>query len=71
MAKMVKDLGGIVLDSKEFDASCSHLIAGSTFRNEKLLGSIASGKWVLTSAYLDASKMAGHFVSVSARSVYL
>uniref|UniRef100_A0A914UX32 BRCT domain-containing protein n=1 Tax=Plectus sambesii TaxID=2011161 RepID=A0A914UX32_9BILA len=59
----LKELGGVVLDSKDFDVSCSHLIAGSTFRNEKLLGSIASGKWVLQRSYLDASYKQGYFVN--------
>lgn len=64
MIKIVKELGGVYLDSKDFDTSCTHLIAGSTFRNEKLLGSIASGKWVLQRSYLEASYKQGYFVNV-------
>jgi hypothetical protein len=53
MTTRITELGGFVNDTKLFESSCTHLIAGNTFRNEKLLGSIASGIWILEADYVD------------------
>ncbi|XP_049839921.1 DNA topoisomerase 2-binding protein 1-A-like isoform X1 [Schistocerca gregaria] len=60
--KMIMDLGGHVSDKTVFDPTATHLICGKPARSEKLLGSIASGKWVLHKSFIDASCRAGTFV---------
>lgn len=60
--KMIMDLGGQVSDKTVFDSTATHLICGKPARSEKLLGSIASGKWVLHKSFIDASCRAGTFV---------
>jgi len=49
-------LGGEMSTSTEFDPTCTHLIAGVPTRNEKVLGAIAIGIWVLDPEYLYASE---------------
>ncbi|XP_066593898.1 DNA topoisomerase 2-binding protein 1 [Prorops nasuta] len=55
-------LGGEVSTEANFDNSATHLLCIRPSRNEKMLGSIASGKWVLHCMYLRDSKQKGHFL---------
>lgn len=57
-------LGGLVIEKQCFDPKCTHIVVGHPLRNEKYLASVAAGKWVLHRSYLEASRTAGHFVSV-------
>lgn len=41
------------------DPTATHIVAPKLSRSEKMLGSIASGKWVLHSSYMDACMAAG------------
>ncbi|XP_071442261.1 DNA topoisomerase 2-binding protein 1-A [Hetaerina americana] len=59
---LVENLGGQVCVDVSFDTTATHLITWRPARSEKLLGSIASGIWVLHPKYLDASRMEGKFV---------
>ncbi|GAB1294594.1 DNA topoisomerase 2-binding protein 1 [Apodemus speciosus] len=60
--RLIKDLGGSVIEKQSSDPSCTHMIVGYPLRNEKYLASMAAGKWVLHRSYLDACKAAGRFV---------
>jgi len=48
-----------------FDNSATHLLCVRPSRNEKMLGSIAAGKWVLHYSYLRDSEQNGKFLDVS------
>ncbi|XP_074641236.1 DNA topoisomerase 2-binding protein 1-like isoform X2 [Tubulanus polymorphus] len=62
---LIEQLGGICSDSQHFDTKSTHLVIEVPTRNEKVLASIASGKWVLHKSYFQACKLAGHFVDES------
>ncbi|XP_011313192.1 DNA topoisomerase 2-binding protein 1 isoform X2 [Fopius arisanus] len=59
---LIRKLGGEVSAESVFDDSATHLLCLRPSRNEKMLGSIAGGKWVLHPSYLRACETAGHFV---------
>nr|CAB3267172.1 DNA topoisomerase 2-binding protein 1-like [Phallusia mammillata] len=61
-AAVIESLGGIYLDRDYFDPSCTHLIMKRPVRNEKYLASLSSGKWILSTSYIEACKEAGSFV---------
>lgn len=61
---IILSLGGEVTDKPAYDPSATHLVCSRPVRNEKLLASIASGKWVLHKSYLDASKKENCFIQV-------
>ena len=60
--KIVDTLGGLVSTTTCYDSTASHIVVSRPVRNEKLVSSIAAGKWVLCPQWLDASSEAGHFV---------
>ncbi|XP_076627119.1 mutagen-sensitive 101 isoform X1 [Colletes latitarsis] len=60
--QVIKDLGGDVSLDTKFDTSATHLLCLRPARNEKMLGSIASGKWVLHCMYLRDSEQEGKFL---------
>ncbi|XP_076774139.1 DNA topoisomerase 2-binding protein 1 [Arvicanthis niloticus] len=60
--RLIKDLGGSVIERQCSDPSCTHMVVGYPLRNEKYLASMAAGKWVLHRSYLDACRTAGCFV---------
>lgn len=62
---MIRNLGGDVVNDGSFDPSATHLMCLRPSRNEKMLGSIASGKWVLHCMYLRDSEANGNFLDVS------
>ncbi|XP_041974084.1 DNA topoisomerase 2-binding protein 1 [Aricia agestis] len=55
-------LGGSVSDAAEMDPQATHLLCAAPGRSEKMLGSIAAGKWVLHPAYVARSRVAGKFL---------
>ncbi|PNF40863.1 hypothetical protein B7P43_G15936 [Cryptotermes secundus] len=59
---IVVSLGGEVTSKSTFDPSATHLVCSRPVRSEKLLASIASGKWVLHKGYLDASQKEERFI---------
>lgn len=61
---IIMSLGGEVTSKSTFDPSATHLVCSRPVRSEKLLASIASGKWVLHKGYLDASQKEKHFIQV-------
>ncbi|XP_069689282.1 DNA topoisomerase 2-binding protein 1-A isoform X2 [Periplaneta americana] len=59
---IIQSLGGEVTDKSTFDSSATHIVCSRPVRSEKLLASIASGKWALHKSYLDASQKQQHFI---------
>ncbi|XP_063973163.1 DNA topoisomerase 2-binding protein 1 isoform X2 [Diachasmimorpha longicaudata] len=59
---LIIKLGGEVSTQSVFDDSATHLLCIRPSRNEKMLGSIAGGKWVLHSSYLRDCEVANRFI---------
>lgn len=59
---IIEQLGGTVLDAGHYDPSCTHLVVAKVGCNEKLLTSIAAGKWVLHPQWLSDSEKENRFV---------
>jgi len=64
IAEMVNQLGGTISTESWFDPQCVGLITESLIRSEKVLCSIASGKFILKTEYLHRSVEAGKFLPV-------
>ncbi|CAH2069106.1 unnamed protein product, partial [Iphiclides podalirius] len=62
LASMIVHLGGVVCEGAELDPSATHLLCSAPGRSEKMLGSVAAGRWVLHPAYITRSRAAGHFL---------
>lgn len=60
--EIIRDLDGILSSALLFDHTVSHIVCEQPSRNEKILSSIAAGKWVLEKKFLDESKQVGHFL---------
>ncbi|XP_072935545.1 DNA topoisomerase 2-binding protein 1 [Epargyreus clarus] len=61
--EMIRYLGGVVCEGAELDVDATHLLCSAPGRSEKMLGSIAAGKWVLHPAYVARSRAVGSFLS--------
>ncbi|XP_045456996.1 DNA topoisomerase 2-binding protein 1-like [Melitaea cinxia] len=62
IVEMIQQLGGEVSDGSELDLEATHLLCAAPGRSEKMLGSIAAGKWVLHPAYVARSRQSGRFL---------
>ncbi|KAF7995978.1 hypothetical protein HCN44_008733 [Aphidius gifuensis] len=60
--QVIENLGGQVSTDSNFDITATHLICVRPARNEKMLASIAAGKWILHCSYLRDSETAGKFL---------
>ncbi|RVE52086.1 hypothetical protein evm_003364 [Chilo suppressalis] len=60
--EMIQHLGGEVCEGAELDPEVTHLLCAAPGRSEKMLGSIAAGKWVLHPAYVVRSRTNGSFL---------
>ncbi|KMQ95888.1 dna topoisomerase 2-binding protein 1-like protein [Lasius niger] len=58
----ILELGGDVSTDPKFDNSATHLLCIRLSRNEKMLGSIAAGKWLLHCSYLRDCEHEGRFL---------
>jgi len=61
----VAKLGGKVSESQsagQFDMAVTHMVTSKVSRSEKMLCSVASGRWVLHSSYIEASLEAGRWL---------
>jgi len=58
----VKKLGGSISLEGQYDPSATHMLAVKVSRSEKMLGSVAAGKWVLHPNYVSASLEAGKWL---------
>ncbi|CAG4990978.1 unnamed protein product [Colias eurytheme] len=59
---MIEHLGGEVCEGAELDANATHLLCALPGRSEKMLCSVAGGKWVLHPAYVARSRAAGRLL---------
>lgn len=59
---IIETLGGTVLEASHYDSTCTHLVVAKVGCNEKLLTSIAAGKWVLHPCWLSDSENEGRFL---------
>ncbi|XP_064076968.1 DNA topoisomerase 2-binding protein 1 isoform X2 [Vanessa tameamea] len=62
IVEIIQYLGGEVCDGAELDLEATHLLCSAPGRSEKMLGSVAAGKWVLHPAYAARSRQAGKFL---------
>jgi len=62
MDEAVKKLGGTISPEGQYDANATHMLAVKVSRSEKMLGSVAAGKWVLHPSYVSASLEAGKWL---------
>lgn len=62
---MIAHLGGVAAAGAELDPRATHLLCAAPARSEKMLGSVAAGRWVLHPAYVVRSRAAGRFLDVS------
>ena len=60
---LVRKLGGTILESRNWDVSCTHLVIGQPSRSEKYLAACAAGKWVVRPEFLRKSAERGSFVA--------
>ncbi|KAG6442942.1 hypothetical protein O3G_MSEX002600 [Manduca sexta] len=61
--EMIQYLGGEVCEGTELDPEMTHLLCAAPGRSEKMLGSIAAGRWVLHPAYVARSRQANKFLA--------
>jgi len=61
----VKQLSGTISSEGHYDSSATHMLAVKVSRSEKMLGSVAAGKWVLHPSYVSASVEAGNWLDES------
>lgn len=61
-AAIIEKLGGVFLEASHYDPSCTHLVVSKVGCNEKLLTSIAAGKWVLHPNWIVDSEKEGRFL---------
>lgn len=60
--KVLGDLGGQISADINYDSTATHLLCVRPSRNEKILASIAAGKWILHCSYLRDCEAAGKFL---------
>ncbi|XP_072746156.1 DNA topoisomerase 2-binding protein 1-A isoform X2 [Anoplolepis gracilipes] len=60
--QVIRNLGGDVSTDPKYDNSATHLLCIRLSRNEKMLGSIAAGKWLLHISYLRDCEQEGKFL---------
>lgn len=63
---IITALGGIVSTMQHFDPTATHLLSQVPSRNEKILSSMASGKYIMHTSYLTDSKRNGSFLNEEA-----
>ncbi|CAK1541346.1 unnamed protein product [Leptosia nina] len=63
ITEMIVHLGGEICEGAELDPRATHLLCSLPGRSEKMLCSVAGGKWVLHPAYVARSRAAGKFLS--------
>lgn len=61
-SSIIEVLGGTVLEANQYDPTCTHLVVAKVGGNEKLLTSIAAGKWVLQPEWLSESEKENRFL---------
>lgn len=65
LVKQLQSLGATVSELNNYDATSTHLISNRPSRNEKMLSSMAGGKWILHPDYIKKSLEIGKLADVS------
>jgi hypothetical protein len=60
--QIIEVLGGIAIDGKHYDSTCTHLVVAKLECNDKLMTSIAAGKWIVHPGWIAKSEQTYHFV---------
>jgi hypothetical protein len=60
--EIIENLGAVVVKANQCDAACTHLVVAKLGCNEKLLTSIAAGKWIVHPGWVYESEKMRHFV---------
>ncbi|KAI9561348.1 hypothetical protein GHT06_012305 [Daphnia sinensis] len=60
--EILEDLGGTVINANQYDPACTHLVVAKLGCNEKLLTSIAAGKWIVHPGWVYESEKMRRFV---------
>ncbi|XP_029163393.1 DNA topoisomerase 2-binding protein 1-A isoform X2 [Nylanderia fulva] len=60
--QVILELGGDVSTDPKYDNNATHLLCIRLSRNEKMLGSIAAGKWLIHCSYLRDCEQEGRFL---------
>lgn len=63
--RKLQSLGATVSELNNYDPDSTHLISSRPSRNEKMLSSMAGGKWVLHPDYVKKSLELGKLADVS------
>lgn len=63
LCQRIKQLRGEVCENlNSYDPTCTHIVCEKPNRSEKLLSSVASGKWILSLNYIMDSYKQGYFL---------
>lgn len=60
--EIIENLGAMVVKANQYDAACTHIVVAKLGCNEKLLTSIAAGKWIVHPGWVYESEKMRHFV---------
>lgn len=57
--------GELTENANGYDPTCTHVVCEAPTRSEKIFSSIAAGKWILKTNYIEDSAAVGHFLNVT------
>ncbi|XP_045030962.1 DNA topoisomerase 2-binding protein 1 isoform X3 [Daphnia magna] len=60
--EILENLGGTVISANQYDPACTHLVVAKLGCNEKLLTSMAAGKWIVHPGWVYESEKMRRFV---------
>lgn len=60
----IKSLGGDISELGHYDDSATHVVCNNPSRNEKVLSSMAAGKWIVHADFVQKSGEQGKFLPV-------
>jgi len=68
LVRMVRSLGGSVVERDEWDSRVTHVIArvgreGKETMSEKVMAALAGGRWVVTRRFVDRSYRQGSWIA--------
>ena len=61
-SQIIKKLGGMDIDGNHYDSTCTHLVVAKLECNDKLMTSIAAGKWIVHPGWIAKSEQTHRFV---------
>ncbi len=60
--QIIEILGGIAIDGNQYDSACTHLVVAKLECTDKLMTSIAAGKWIVHPGWIAKSEQTYRFV---------